>query len=104
MAVISILSFSALLNRYSKRKDFSFFFSKAFVLFYRVKKKIINKLDKESLKLTSLEILNHGKLHPVVVSATAQTKTITTNLHSSGIHGANSIALHFQKNLKQIRL
>lgn len=54
---------------------------------------IINKLDKESLKLTSLEILNLGKLHPVVFSATAQTKTSSTNLKtSSGIHGANSIA------------
>lgn len=61
-------------------------------------------MDKESLKLTSLEILNLGKLHPVVFSATAQTKTSSTNLNSSGIHGANSIALHFQKNLKQIPL
>lgn len=41
---------------------------------------IINKLDKESLKLTSLEILNLRKLHPVVFFATATDKD---QLHKS---------------------
>lgn len=68
----------------------------------------INKLKKESVKLTVLEISNLGKLHPIVFPAIAQdwnfTKSSSAKLNSSGIHAANSIALHFQKRLKKIPL